>query len=252
MGVFMDILTLVVFAGCIYFSYRKGFLRSAIELIGYFISAAVASALSTPLGGWIYQNFISGIIQNRVRTYLYNSINGAASQKASEVVSASGLKNFGTNMPAGFQSLLSSYHISTSSVSDITGSAVQSGSAAAADKLIQTVAVPMGQSLSRAIAFFVLITVCITAVGIVARMTDGVNRLPLLGTVNRLGGAGVGFLKAFVLMMILIPLLSVFSPLFSLGSGPSVSSSPQPAYSSISYDFFHNLYNPVEHILLKN
>lgn len=247
MGIFTDILTLVVFAGCIVFSYRKGFLRSAIELVGYFVSAAVASALSVPVGNWIYQNFVSGIVQNRVREYLYNSINSAAAQKATETVSASGLQNFGANMPDQFKSLLSVYHISSSSVSDIAGSAIQTGSSAAADRIIQTVAVPIGQSLSRTVAFLILIALFMTAVGVVAQMAQRVNRLPVLGAANRVAGAAVGFIKAFVIMMILIPVISVFSSLFSLGG----SRSPTVPQASVSSDFFNNLYNPIEHILLK-
>jgi uncharacterized membrane protein required for colicin V production len=98
------------------------------------------------------------------------------------------------------------------------------------------------------IAFAVIFSLCMIAVRLIAGMTNGIFRLPILGTANRLLGAGIGVVKAFLILFLISTVVAIIVPVMSLQKNPAVSE------STISQTtLFKSVYNinPLTHILLK-
>jgi uncharacterized membrane protein required for colicin V production len=102
--------------------------------------------------------------------------------------------------------------------------------------------------LSRGLAFFILLALCLVAVSFVARLSDAVIHIPVLGTINGLGGALVGVIEAMVMMFFISTLLALLISVMALAKDPPITFSQVNA--THIYKYVYDL-NPLTGILLK-
>lgn len=228
MGIFLDVLTVAVFILTIYHAYKKGLLKAVIELLGFVVSYIVAFALSDPLGAWINKTFLNKIIH------------GTIAQTQAEHGTASQTVAF-TKFLSGFPSAVAN------SLKNVTPQ-ISSIGAKTADSIVDAVTKPLADVISRGIAFFIILALCLFLVRIVARLSDTVFHIPVIGTLNSLGGALVGVAEAMLIMIIISTLVSLMVTLFALEKNPPVTSSA--INSTYIFKYVHNV-NPLTGILLK-
>lgn len=228
MNIFLDAITVAVYIIIIYHAYRKGLIRTIIEFAGFILSYAVAFMFSKPAGIWIDNAFLNKFVHGSLSQLAAS--NGGASQTASfdQIV-----KNVTGVMPKMFQNL---------------NLGIDNVGAKASAAIIDAVSMPLASILSRVIAFFIILALCLTAVGIIARLSDGIFHLPVIGTVNSIGGAVVGVFEAMFVMFLISTLFSLMISLFALQKNPPVTiSSVNQTYI---YKYVNNI-NPLNSMLLK-
>lgn len=220
MSVLLDALTVLIILATIWLSYRRGFLYTIIGLVGYVLSVLAALALSVPLGAWIYTHLLQNLLLANAKNYI-------AGQTLSSFTETFGqsVKQFAPGL-------------------DLS-SLFQQGAGQLAGAAAQAVVQPIGMAIGRGIAFIVLFFLFIAAVHIFENLSLAISHVPILGTLNRIGGALLGFVKAVLVLFVLCTLISALLPALAFSSFPLTSSVID---HTTVFKFFYQL-NPFAKIL---
>ena len=224
MSFLIDAATVAFIVLTVVVSYHKGFVRSVLELAGYIVSLVAAGLLSVPAGDWIFQHLLRTPLENAVSGYI-STLTGGALQSFNATLSQLGIP------------------------SQVAADSVRQGQNTVGAAVMSSVVDPLGVSISRGIAFLLLFIACLFIVRLVARVAQAVNRVPILGAINRMGGAAVGVVKAFLLLFVITAVISLLLPLFSLQKNvPLTNTTFDRTY------VYHAIYqvNPLKDILLKS
>ena len=67
----LDLIALLIMAGCVYFAARAGFVRTILGLTSYIAAMLVSSYFAKTVAGWLYEafadNFIKGFLRGNIR-----------------------------------------------------------------------------------------------------------------------------------------------------------------------------------------
>jgi uncharacterized membrane protein required for colicin V production len=227
MGIFLDVLTVAVYIIVICHAYRKGLIRAVIEVVGFVAAFVISYLLSQPLGVFIDNTFLNKLVHGSLIQFAATQSGAAQTVFLTQIMSQ--LPN---TMSKGLQSL------------DLGMSSLGSNAAVA---IANSVSMPLASILSRWIAFFIILLICLTIVGFVARLSSAVVHIPVIGTLNAIGGAVVGLIEAMIIMFFISALVSLLITLFALQKNPPITS--QIVNSTYVFKYVHNI-NPLTGMLL--
>ena len=222
MSLLLDALTILIILGAVWLSFRRGLVYSLIGFVGHILALIAAFQLSIPLGAFIYNHFLKDTLLRHAESYL-------SSMSLSSLSSL-----FGQTIPN---------NISSAQLNSILSKAP----ASVTDSLIQPAVQSIGMELGRGIAFVILFILFIIAVHIFERLAIGVSHIPVIGAVNRFGGAFFGLLKAFLLLFVICSILSAAQSSLVLVHFPLDSNTISSTYL---FKYFYQS-NPLNSILLK-
>ncbi len=228
MGLFLDVLTVLVFIVTIYHAYKKGLVRAIIEFLGFIVAFAISYVLSAPFGEWINKTFLNKYVHGSIAQMTASNGNTAQSAAFTQMIS---------QMPASIGNSLKNISSGLGSVGS-----------KAAEGIISAVTMPLASVISRGIAFFILLMLCLVAVNLVVRLSDGIVHIPVIKTVNALGGAVVGIFEAMLIMFFISTLIALLISFMALSKNPPITSSTVNATHVYKYV---NDVNPLTGILLK-
>ena len=204
---------------------RKGFLASVVQLAGSLLSLTGARAFSGWAAGQVFQNFFAGSFRDQI----------AASITAGGVVDLSGI----AQRYAGF--LPESFRASIVEACERSISAVLNDNAVLlADVIVQKVLAPLLTPVISLVLFFVAFALLRMLVSLLVTVLGLVNKLPVIGTVNRGLGYTVGALASLV--DIYLVLCVVWAIIVITGGNLTVLNDTVMS-SSLYYKAF-NLFNP--------
>ena len=227
MSIFLDVLTVVVFIVIIYRAYKKGIIRALIDLVGFAASFVVAFLLSEPIGKWIAGNFLNKLVSGTIKKNTTSS--SAANGKF--------IAKLVGGIPDSIDKSLTAINVNLGSLG-----------AKAMKSVVDAVSVPLASLISRGIAFFVILAICLVIVKILAHFSDIVRHLPVLGTLNALAGAAIGIVEAVIIMFVLCTLITLSISLMALQKNPPITKSTTD--STHIYKYIQNI-NPLTGMLLK-
>lgn len=178
----LDIICIVLVIGVGMIGYIKGAINTLIGLAGFIASFVIARIFSAPVTNWLLnvepvKNFINDAITQNV-------IN-AVGQYGSEAL---------TNLQ-GIEGL--------DFLSGIIDTSALSGSAAAAQAVNQALQ-PVIYQIANGFVFLILLLLCSAAFGIIRHIGKGMNRVPVIGTANRVAGLAIGLVIGLVIAVIVI------------------------------------------------
>lgn len=227
MSIFLDVATVAIFIFVIYRAYKKGLIRTLIDMLGFIVSCVVAFFISKPVGQWIDQKFLNKFITGTITQFV----------KAS-----------GENNARFFNNLIGSFPGTVNkSLSGINSKLGELGEKAM-NQAIQAVSVPLSSLISHSIAFFVILIICLVAIRFIARFSDIVKHMPVVRTLNGLGGAAIGVAEAVLIMFLLSTLLNIVISFMALQKDPPLTSAT--VNSTYVYKYIYNV-NPLTTLLLK-
>lgn len=252
MRIFLDAAVVFIFIATVYYSYRKGLVRSLIEFFGFALSFLVSLALSNPLGRWIGNTFFLNFAQKQAQAYVSSAIGSAvndpvkffanAGNMVKQILSGLGINIDVLQSQQGLGSLLSQLQ---GGGTDIAG---KLAGTQAAKNIVNTIAATIAFDIGRCIAFVLLFAVCSVLVGIFARMSNVVFHIPVLGTVNALGGAAIGIFKAVIFLFIFSFFVMIFESFSSFQKNPIINQ--KIIDQTYIYKYVQNV-NPLTKLLLK-
>ena len=185
---------------------RKGFLASMVQLLGNGLSLLGAHQLSSACAGWVFEHLLAGGFRTQI----------AASLAAGGVVDLTGI----ADKYAGF--LPQSFRASIVAACERSIGAVLSDNAVVlADTIVEKVLQPL------------LVSMLVTVLGLV-------NKLPVVGTVNRglgwLVGGGTALMDIYLVLCVVWGLVVI--------TGGSLSVLNDTVMSGSLYYKVFNLFNP--------
>lgn len=170
---------------------RKGLLGTVVELVGNLASVVGAYLFARRAAPWLFENLMAAGLKKSVQNTLTETGR----------VDLTGLVDtFGSFLPESFrQSVLDG-------VSGTVNDAVAQNAAQAAQTLVDTVIQPLLVPVLSIVLFFVAFALCRMLVSFLVSVLGLVNKIPLLGGVNRtlgfVAGLFAGALDLFLLLCV--------------------------------------------------
>ena len=220
-----DILCTVVWIVLIVRYARKGFLASMVQLTGNLISLLGAHQLSAACAGWVFENMLAGGFRTQI----------AASLSADGVVNLSGIADkYAGFLPESFRASI------VAACERSIGAVLADNAVVLADTIVEKVLQPLLTPVITLVLFFVFYALLRLLVSRLVTVLGLVNKLPVIGTVNRWLGWGVGGLTA--LLDIYMVLCVVWGIIVVTGGNLNVLNDTVMS-GSLYYKAF-NLFNP--------
>ena len=204
---------------------RKGFLSSIVQLAGNLFSLVGARQLSAACAGWVFEHMLAGGFRTQI----------AASLSADGVVDLSGIaEKYAGFLPASFRaSIVAAFERSI-------GAVLADNAVVLADSIVENVLQPLLTPVITLVLFFLFYALLRLLVSMLVTVLGLVNKLPVIGTVNRGLGWLVGSLTA--LLDLYLVLCVLWGIIVITGGNLNVLNDTVMS-SSIYYKLF-NLFNP--------
>lgn len=199
----VDIILLLIFAVCILSGYRKGLILSLCTLLILALSclgaAAVQQALTPKVAEWMepkVTSYVAGVIRDGVESSTENAM-----EQTGEV----GLTVGGQRVTlSDLTGILSGFGL------DVQES-VQGAAQDVAEPLVQNVAKSISQSVVSSAAGFVIFLGAFLVIYLllhgISLILNLVDRLPVVHTLNHVGGAAIGGVSCALVLTVLMGLL---------------------------------------------
>ena len=204
---------------------RKGFLSSIVHLVGNGLSLLGAHQLSAACAGWVFENLLAGGFRTQI----------AASLSAGGVVDLPAIaEKYAGFLPAGFRaSIVAACERSIDAV-------LADNAVVLADSIVEKVLQPLLTPVITLVLFFLLYALLRMLVSLIVTVMGLVNKLPVVGTVNRglgwLVGAGTAMLDIYLVLCVVWGVIVI--------TGGSLSVLNDTVLSGSLYYKLFNQFNP--------
>jgi len=199
----LDLFIVSIVALYVYSSAKRGFVRTVVEFVGYFVAIFLSITLSGVVSVAIYDSFISpGIVEDITDEASLSSASGTdekvdrlwkampdivVNNKINANISKNTLKNTVEN------------NDSDNISSDVLVKKVT-------DATVKPTVVPIIKTVVTVVLFFILMFI----IKILAKFINKVFNLPIIGKLNKLLGGAVGFFKGAIFATIFVMIVMFF------------------------------------------
>lgn len=199
-GCLLLVLLVGVIIGC-----KRGFIKSAVRLIGCLLALVLAFCLSSPLSEWIFDSFLSKGIEQSVSQQLTDAAVGSAQALEAQI---DGVLE---GLPAFVRNALVSYGVgSPEQISGVLEAHGAQSTSAITETLVSYVIRPVCVLLLQIVCFIALFVLLSVIIRLLGRMLDRLFNLPLIRHVNRLLGGVMGLIEGALAALILVAVLQIY------------------------------------------
>jgi len=174
-GFVLDIIILAIVFIIVLLSARKGFVRTAIEVVGFVAAIVLAFTISQPLADITYEKIVE------------EPMISAAEDNAENLT-----EKVWDALPGFVADNAETFGISKADVDDTIGSNAQKGSEAAVKQVSATVVKPAATRLLSGIYCSILFIVLMIVVKLLAKVVNKLFSFSFIGTINKALGGVVG------------------------------------------------------------
>ncbi|MEA4911889.1 MAG: CvpA family protein, partial [Oscillospiraceae bacterium] len=165
---------------CFIISWKRGLVSTLLKLAGFAVSLLV---------GWWASGKLASLVYDR---FLKDKLVDAVSQKVANDAASSGTLGVFSRF-----------------VNRILSAATQTDASAASDSIVDSMLAEPATAVVRAILFILLFFVMMLVVKLIIRLVRGLNKVPVLGGVNKLLGGVIGLAEGLLVCYILVAVVSV-------------------------------------------
>ncbi|HJB25587.1 MAG TPA: CvpA family protein [Firmicutes bacterium] len=210
-SILLDIAVVLLLLGGIFKGKHDGFLKSLILFLGGVASLLIAGFLSGWLADWIYDSFL--------RERIAASVLGAMQQNGAQQLTDS-LQGILAALGGMLGMVAQAFDLSSLQLSaEQIASALDGNLSELSGVLTDQVFGPPVRGLVAAIAFVILFSLCLLVFRLIGRSLQAVNRVPIVGGINRLLGMVFGFFNAAFWLVVLSFVFSLLLMLFGSQDG---------------------------------
>lgn len=200
---------------------KKGMIRSLLSFFGTVIILIISNLLSNYLSNIIYDNIISKSITNNIVSQV-NSGNR-------EVVFS--LQNAINSLPKFLQNLLATSDVSTNNINTAMNST-------AIAEAVNNAVRPLIVGILQVIIFIALFFVLRVLFAFLTRFFKKINKVPMLGGLNKFFGGFLGIAQGLILAYIICMVIKIII-LFSTNAREIIFT-PENINSTILFKYFYN------------
>ena len=220
MGIILDVIIIAVIALFVLIGAKRGFAKTAVETVGFFLSVYLAFSLCTPIAQTVSDAAIKPAVISGITEAIEISEQSASDISTQKVWDA---------LPKYVQSLAKKANITPYSLTDYIGNATADTNESIATAVTENVVMPLVYNLVKIIVAVLLFVILIILTKLLAVLIGKVFKLPLLNSLNSSVGAifgGVqGVLVAVVLCLIVSAVISVNSKGFLIFTNENIEAS---------------------------
>lgn len=204
MNALLDIFIVIIFVVCIYSGYKNGFVKSVMGIVSFIVAFIMARMFTPSLSELIYAKYIKPTFVNRIIEDLADIIG-----KGIEYLD---LNKLLAEVPKEFDRIITSYGSNVDEVQSLLDKAVSTGTQNVNNYVAANLVSPLAQNISNFIAFTAIFLIVLILCGIITAVINGIAKLPVLNTINRLGGTLLGILHGIVWSYVIVFLISLVLP----------------------------------------
>lgn len=184
----IDIILIVVFAGCIIDGRKKGFVKMILSVVAAVIALFIAKEYAEPVANWINESFVHGRIVESISRAISDSVGSGAAAIANALP--------GYIVRAAEAIGLSAKEITANLGSNVT-------SVQAAEQICTAVEGAFIVPAIKIVSFFIIFAIGSAVLNFAASFINGIFKLPLIKSVNKLLGAILGGVKGLIAVLII-------------------------------------------------
>lgn len=203
MWIFLELIVIAIVVLNIIFSAKRGFVRTAIELVGFGLSIYLAFIVGGLVANGVYDTMIEPAIVNSV----VEQAGDTATENVNETVTVV-FENIPKSVKLTAENLLG---ITEKSIKESIDSATLNLNGDTREmvlKITDSVARPIIVPLIKTLVAFIVFIVLLFVVKFLARFVNRAFSLPIIGGLNRTLGAVLGFAKGLIVAAVVCILLS--------------------------------------------
>lgn len=198
----IDLLFLAIVAVFAFFSYRRGFMRTVLEVVAFVLAIVLASFLAKPVGEFFYKSFIKSSVENHIE----NSIN-EINFDSKTVTKDQGANIVFENIPDFAWKIAKGVGATENNIKSQVKSS-NFDSAAATDMIVEKVVEPIVLPATSAVSFIILSIVLIFLLRLFAKMISKENEDDGFSTDKLIGGI-FGIAKGVAVVYVVCALLQI-------------------------------------------
>lgn len=192
----IDAALVIVVLLMIWLGYHRGFVRTAVYVVGYLAAVIVASLLGSWLGDQIAMWCRGPLV-----SYTSEQI---GAESGSLAASVQALYDSAPGFLQGWMNQFGTSEQLAERIAESTSSVAQS----AADGIADTVLLPLVSAAAGAVLFFVIFLILCFLVRRLAAVSGILDHVPVLGGLNHLAGGLIGIVQAAIVAFLLVLVLS--------------------------------------------
>lgn len=185
----IDLAVIAVFALIVVFSTYKGIASFATGLLSLICAIVICRVFGGAVGDWLNEKFFGEMFYNKTLEILTETFGDAASS-----VDA---KAFFESIPSFFKGLLGASGANIAEIeefiSDLGGN-ISEGLSAVAEKI----AAPIAEFISSLVGYVIVFLIALVVSKLLSFLLVKLMELPVLSTINRIGGFLVGLVLAYL------------------------------------------------------
>lgn len=184
----IDIILIVVFAGCIIDGRKKGFVKMILSVVATVIALFIAKEYAEPVANWINESFVHGRIVESISRAISDSVGSGAAAIANA-------------LPGYIVRAAEAIGLSAKEITADLGSNVTS--VQAAEQICTAVEGAFIVPAIKIVSFFIIFAIGSAILNFAASFINGIFKLPLIKSVNKLLGAILGGVKGLIAVLII-------------------------------------------------
>lgn len=197
MAYILDAIVLAVAVTCVFLGYRRGFVRTMIQLVGCLAAIFLAYTFSDTVATFVYDDIMrDGLHRGIVETWDESVANGA--QTITEQVDA-----VVETLPKFVQKV-----IDTDALSTLTQS---STSTHVADYVVDTLIRPTMLVVLRFVAFILLFILLSFLIKLLEKLLKPITKIPLIRQADGVLGTLLGLVKGAILVIVAVTLMQLIA-----------------------------------------
>lgn len=197
-----DVIVLLIVALTVFLGYRRGFLRTIVQLVGCLLALILAFSFSQTVSTWVYDTMLRDTVYEKIETAWQDTTASGAATLSDKVESM-------TEALPGFVKSVWDPESVTKELQQFlnSGETAQSASVFLTDTVLRPILV----TVIRFIAFLILYALLMVAVKLLVKLIKPLSRLPLIRQADGVLGAVSGFLKGILFAFVAVTILQLLA-----------------------------------------
>ena len=196
MGIFLDVIIIAIVVFTVFTSAKRGFVRTAVEVVGFVLAIMIASSLSTTLADMTYDKVVGPKVVSAVKA--------EADDTAEEL-----LDKTWSALPETVVNNATSLGVSKQKIEKLLIKHSNADNTAAVQKTLDATLKPVVVKMFGMLYSIIIFALLMVAVHLVAKLANRLFSFSIIGALNRFLGGVIGIAKGVVYSMLFCTIVTL-------------------------------------------
>ncbi|MBQ9414728.1 MAG: CvpA family protein [Clostridia bacterium] len=206
-----DGIVLAILIVCVVIGVKRGFIRSAVRLIGTLVAIVLAFYISSPLAEWVFDATLKDNIVQSIGAQIDASTGASVEEQVANALGG---------LPEWLQNAVEAYVGTPQEIGAIVAKQGAETAQSATDALVTFVVRPLCVFLLQILCFIVLFILLFLLVLLLSRLMDKLFKLPVMRQINGLFGGITGLFIGIVIVLAVVAALQAWIAVGGSGAIP--------------------------------